>query len=325
MPLFFFISGYFFNEKYSARPLLLIRKRIKSLYWPFLYYALIFALLHNFFLYLNIYNINTPYHGITTTQFTIQRFLKELYYIATFRTTEQLFGAYWFLFVLFFVNVAFTLMRYSFVKLKIQNESYFILFVILLFISGNLLTYFHITLPYFYGYLNVVFVAVLIFYMGFRYRMIESMIPYKALYAAICLTLLAFNTYYGTIDMSSNAYINPPFLIINTLLGVYLNIYVARKLLKYNSKLLEYIGNKTIHILALHFLSFKLISFIIVSVYNYPDRYLALFPIVTGNGGWWIAYSAAGVFLPISMMFIIDKIKNLLSAVYSYQRQKSIA
>lgn len=44
---FFFVAGYFLTGKYVANPLLLIKKRIKSLYFPFIISCLTCVLLHN--------------------------------------------------------------------------------------------------------------------------------------------------------------------------------------------------------------------------------------------------------------------------------------
>ena len=37
VPLFFILSGYFFDDKYIDKPILLIIKRIKTLWFPFFY------------------------------------------------------------------------------------------------------------------------------------------------------------------------------------------------------------------------------------------------------------------------------------------------
>lgn len=53
MALFFFLSGYCYNEKYNENfqmIWILLKKRIKSLYIPFIKYGLIFVGCHNFFL-----------------------------------------------------------------------------------------------------------------------------------------------------------------------------------------------------------------------------------------------------------------------------------
>ena len=40
MPLFFFVSGYCFKEKYLSTPAVFVLKRIKGLYVPFVKYSL---------------------------------------------------------------------------------------------------------------------------------------------------------------------------------------------------------------------------------------------------------------------------------------------
>lgn len=53
---FFFVAGYFLTDKYIANPLLLVKKRIKSLLLPFVISCLVCVLLHNFLTYIHVYN-----------------------------------------------------------------------------------------------------------------------------------------------------------------------------------------------------------------------------------------------------------------------------
>ncbi|MBA3036840.1 MAG: acyltransferase family protein [Desulfobacterium sp.] len=52
VPIFFFISGYFYKEAYSLRPIILIKKRIQNIYFPFLAYQFFFLLIHKPYLIL---------------------------------------------------------------------------------------------------------------------------------------------------------------------------------------------------------------------------------------------------------------------------------
>ena len=54
MPLFFFISGYLFKNIYLEIPKEFLLKKAKTLYIPFVKWALIFLLLHNVFVYFHI-------------------------------------------------------------------------------------------------------------------------------------------------------------------------------------------------------------------------------------------------------------------------------
>lgn len=56
MPLFFFLSGYAYKKIDSYNPIKVIKKRFKSLYIPFISIQLVYLMLHNIFIKINILN-----------------------------------------------------------------------------------------------------------------------------------------------------------------------------------------------------------------------------------------------------------------------------
>lgn len=70
-----------------------------------------------------------------------------------------------------------------------------------------------------------------------------------------------------------------------------------------NSKLgniFDYLGQNTMPILVWHFLSFKIVSFLIVLIYGIPIDKLSGFPTVKTNNSWqWIAYFFVGLVVPL--------------------------
>lgn len=56
--------------------------------------------------------------------------------------------------------------------------------------------------------------------------------------------------------------------------------------------MLRYIGEHTLTILTWHFLTFKLVSLLIISVYRLPIDRLAEYPVIVEYAaqGWWVAY-----------------------------------
>lgn len=93
MPLFFFVSGYCFSRDNLMCPCKYAIKKIKSIYWPYVKWGILFILLHNFFCNLHIYD-NELYSG----KEMIVRIFYNSYQMAD---TEQLLGGYWFLAALF--------------------------------------------------------------------------------------------------------------------------------------------------------------------------------------------------------------------------------
>lgn len=55
---------------------------------------------------------------------------------------------------------------------------------------------------------------------------------------------------------------------------------------------LEFIGQNTLTILTWHFLSFKVVSLIIIKIYDLPIERLSEFPVISeyATKGWWVAY-----------------------------------
>ncbi|MDY6933319.1 MAG: acyltransferase family protein [Spirochaetota bacterium] len=305
MALFFFVSGYFYSDKYTSNPIVLIKKRIKTLYFPFLRYELLFLLLHNILYKLNLYDINTGYR-VSVTQYTKSNIFEEIFSIATFWNREQLLGVFWFFTVLFLVNIIFCFTRYVILNLfRVKNE--YIIFVIILcfFIVGNLLTFHSVYLP---RGLNNAFVALLIYYFGFLYKKIEHSIPFNFYLSISCILMLFLNTLYGKVSLGQNTYLSPVFFITNSILGIYFNLHLAKILSSKDMKLLYYIGENTIIIMALHFLCFKLINLLQIYIYNHPIEMIAKFPVLDGSNGWWILYTIVGIFIPVSMKYLSYRI-----------------
>ena len=70
-------------------------------------------------------------------------------------------------------------------------------------------------------------------------------------------------------------------------------------------KSLVYIGNNTLTILTWHFLTFKLVSIIIIWKYSLPVARLAEFPVIEEATYklWWVVYFLAGVLIPIFLIY----------------------
>ena len=60
------------------------------------------------------------------------------------------------------------------------------------------------------------------------------------------------------------------------------------------------IGKRTLSVLLLHFLSFKIVEAVVVTVYQVPSFCLAAFPNLYGDRGlWWAVYTLVGVGVPV--------------------------
>ena len=106
MPLFFFVSGYCFKEKYVKEPFRFVWQRIKGIWWPYVKWSLLFLLLHNVFFDLNIYNDEYGYNGGVSSLYTYDDFLSRIESILVrMNGHEQLLGGYWFMKALLYGSI----------------------------------------------------------------------------------------------------------------------------------------------------------------------------------------------------------------------------
>jgi fucose 4-O-acetylase-like acetyltransferase len=230
---------------------------------------------------------------------------------------------------LFTVNLLFGIISYFTTKYIKENSEYFRFFVIFLaFLIGNIPIHYGFNLPhqlYTIYHLNTALVALLLYYIGYIYRKYEDKIDMNFYFVVIAMLFLITSSLYGQIDMASNIYLSPSFLIMNSLTGIYINIYLAKIIIAkdINYTILEYIGKNAFNIMALHFFSFKLINFIQVKLDNLPIYMIAKFPFINGANGWWMLYAVCGVFLPIISMYCIDKFTQKIKyTVYHFHNSR---
>jgi len=72
--------------------------------------------------------------------------------------------------------------------------------------------------------------------------------------------------------------------------------------------------------LALHFITFKLVSLGVIGLYGLPIEQLEEFPVmmVYSVKGWWIVYTIAGMALPLTFAYSKDKISGLCQNKIKY-------
>ena len=70
---------------------------------------------------------------------------------------------------------------------------------------------------------------------------------------------------------------------------------------------LVYVGNNTLTVLTWHFLCFKIVSLIIVRLYDLPIEQLACFPIIPEYVSWWVVYFIVGAGVPLTVLNLQQK------------------
>lgn len=325
MQLFFFVSGYFYKEEYTKNSLLLVKNRLRSLYIPFLKYGVIFLILHNLFYKINFYSI---YSNVPIKFYTTSDILNSLVHILLFDNSELLLSPLWFLTDLFIINILLTLILLITENIKFKKVIRGII-IILLFFIGIYFTKIGFNLKYSINnkeVFNVSFVALLFFYLGFRYKEHELKINLNIIIAIISLVLLLVSAkYHLGSDMRINYYPNVLMSIATSLSGIYFMIYLSKRIDTINFKvnnILEYIGKNTIIILSLHITCFKIIEIIQIIAYKLPMYYLSLFSSITINKKWNVIYVMAGLIVPICIQkFIIDSKLTMFTKIHERREQ----
>lgn len=317
MPLFFFVSGYFYKNKYSYDLTLLVKKKIKLLYIPFIKYELIFLALHNLFVYLSFYS---SYENETIKLYSINDFIINIFKILTFNGTEVLIIPLWFLPVLFFTTIIFCLIS------RHSKSEYIRVFIIgVLFFLGVVLKYCDVNLKFndfCQETISIALVALVFFYIGYLYNRHKNAIKLNFFIAIVLYVALVISEKYNIrVDMRLNSYSNPIMLIPDALCGIYLLIYISKKIcnLNINISFLKYIGRNTIPILALHYISFKLIYLVQIIFYKLPIIRLGDLGPISSTGFLWIIFTIIGVLIPTIIHYISNLLKNW-SQFYFSQR-----
>lgn len=81
---------------------------------------------------------------------------------------------------------------------------------------------------------------------------------------------------------------------------------------------LYYIGNRTYEILALHIISFKVVSFIIVKIYHMNITHIAEHSVIANIPDifpWWFIYSIFGVSVPLLLCMVYNSIDKMVHII----------
>jgi len=310
MALFFFIMGYLYKDNDSREPWMLVKKRLRSLYLPFVRFNLLFLLFHNLFFFIFLYSDQVNFNGTVVREYTSADLMENAVKILFFKNTEQLVGVLWFLRTLFLVNVVFCLIRFAGLMLLKRYEQFTAIAVLVLFAIGVLMS---LRKDIVSAEMARAFVSLFIFYLGFLYRRSESVVPMKAVFAIGFGALFVLLSSYGTVMLVYVGLVNPAFFVAASILGIYVNIYLAKTIARTRAVVFfDYLGQQTLVVLAFHLLAFKIITWLQVIVQDQPLYKIASFPVLSGAHGWWIVYTMAGLLVPLLLLQLRNGMRNLI-------------
>ncbi|MDK0708127.1 acyltransferase family protein [Clostridium perfringens] len=336
MALFFFISGYLYNENNEKNMFRYIVKKIKSLYIPFILFEILFVSLRNILIDLHIYD-NFDLSKITS----FGDWIPVLKQIVTFNFTgDSMLGAIWFLRALFYVTILYAIFNIIYKRLDPKENYYLKTFVIitLAVVSHDLLGKGYnpsiLLNPNQYKipklFIDILdarnFLFMSVYYLGTLYRKYEKNIPMNIYLAIICFFGIYYSSRIGAIDVASYTFTSPIFFITSALFGIYLNLYIAHTI--YNSifkfKLIENAGVFSIYIMMYHFVSIKLLDVAIVHMTNMPLETIAKFPFSFNIEYMWIIYTIIGTVVPIVIAIIWNYTKKTFKNFFNKIRNDEL-
>ena len=308
MPLFFFVAGYCFKEKYLRKPLEFVKKRIEKLYYPYIKWGLIFLFFHNLFFVLNIYNTNVNFMGCYSHPYTKEEYIIKAFNVLLLRDPEQVIGGYWFLNALFWGSII-SLFLLKILPLPEISAALSILICLLMDINGLYFPVLYIT--------PQTFMASFLFIVGYicSYRHVPS---FRRWHISFAVFLTIVGSFYWRLNVDEPFY--SFYNIIPYLLTALLMVWALFSIMEQIefgrlNRMMRYIGNNTLTILTFHFLSFKIVSLIIVLLYMQPLERIANFPVIIeyASSGWWVFYSVVGVFFPLICKRMLSFLRRQIS------------
>lgn len=297
MPLFFLLSGYLFKENYINSPFQFIKRKIKGLYLPFIKWGFIFVLLHNFFFSLNFYHDYIP----------IKEIIIRTLHLFFFRQYEGLLGAYWFIPELFYASI-FALGILVLIEnlKKLLNINILNRTIVFSFICILYFCVFLISDIIFLGTIrSVTLLGVAFFLSGIIIKQIKYRFPLWISFFGLIVTFFYLYFYPKVIDIFTTG--PEIFLLVVTSYFVFFCLFnIAERIEETGTgKIIDIIGSNTLIILTLHFVCFKIWSFVIILRDNLDPSHLMDFPyIITEKQYDWWMYSIIGIGIPICIVFV---------------------
>lgn len=304
MPLFFFVSGFCFKEKYLDNIGNFV-KRKASLYLYFVCFVVAFILLHNLFCYINFYTNEYLAGSLVVAHYSIKDYvINILKAIVGMSTQEPLIGGFWFLRSLLIASLL------SIGALKLLKNVKLVTLVFLL------LSYVIVINPdnkvLFWG--SHFFLVSMFYSLGILMKDYYSKFNYKIIWIVVFFVIVLLGSIYAPCTTLSY---NKESIIVLALCGLsgtlgtlFIGDYLSPSHYEIVKRYLCYIGDHTLSILALHFLSFKLVSLFIIALYNLPMSELSRYYISSCGYWWWIAYAVVGVNLPLLGYLFFQKISE---------------
>ena len=316
MPLFFLLSGYCFNEKYLDDARLFFVRKIKGIYVPFVVYSLVFLSLHNVFCKWHVLEADSVF-GWRDFVWVVGRIVTRMSH------DECLLGTFWFLKELFLGNVFFYIVLRLLKRNKTMTVVVLFLITVLFVITGWRIPYFGIGKTTFYASTFIAF--------GCFCREYISAFRKWWCYVVAIASVAIYISCFDHVAMGGQTIVTlVPYTVCA--LGGSLVVFAISDRLNgiFHSEAalciggVQFVGNQTLKIMALHFLSFKLVTFLLIKVYALPIDRLVAHPVMMeySEKGWWLLYTLTGVALPLLFAKMSEIVLQFIQKCYGNRKPR---
>lgn len=304
VPVFFFINGFLYNEAYSGTPFKSIIKKAKAYYIPYVSYNLFFLLIHNISIDMHLLNS-------AAVKFNAKTFLIELLRVLCSKL-ESFGGPLWFLRALIVVTTLYILVDSLSSRLFNGQFRYLINAIVAVFLY--FLNYFGCASHLFN--INAGCSAMIIFFAGVMFKHLNlAEITQKYAILLSCVTFIITLVIANTSYIGIVKHINPALDIFAKITSIIMVICVSQIPFFTGFALLKKLGQSSMEIMALHILSFKPVSLLIIYLYKLDISMLADNPVVRSalvTITWSIIYTTFGLLLPCLFFYCKACFKNSL-------------
>jgi len=308
MPIFFMASGYVLNTVYSdnlSNVWTLIRKRLKSLWLPCFLFNTIFLLLSGVFIKYNIY----PEDVKTAPSLISGIFFNALMYMKG----GPLAGATWFLGTLFEVTIIYTFLDYIFKRLHVKfREIVNFLFGLTLFVVSFYLIEQDIRIHSIVEHIAGAYVVFAIGVLLKKLSLNAIGFGYWIAIFSVTLAILLVCNQYGSVDLSESVYTAPWFYLLCAISGWFLIYSVSVSVSKFSrlANITCRVGQHTVCIIGLHFLAFKIVTYLQICIYDLPIEKLSNFPYLIAEPFWWVVYTVIGLGVPLLGRYLLTSVQK---------------
>lgn len=292
---FFVLSGYLFKNN-NVDYVQYVKKKFKNLMIPFICYNILFILLCYILSSLN-------------TTFYLQKInINTFYLFGRYFNSVDIAGALWFLPILFLTEIIFKFIVLLLSKYSENKIYYFTTIITLLFVLWGY-TYYKSGETISYNF-DLVFLSLFFFNIGFVFKKFESKINNILKYIFLIVSILVlywFSTRWQFINWPTRSFPNIAIMFMISISGFYILYFISKLIFKFKYKFLyclEYVGKNTIWILIFHFLSFRIIFYVLylLKIVNI-EQTRSLVPLYQGT-----IYNLFTAFFAIILSLVIHKL-----------------